>query len=112
MMNRPIIQSVDSRYDKPYFMGRWMHPPTLVLESVDASTDSVNRVGGCIHRLYVQSGCIHPPTLKLELVDASTDSTTRVDGCIHHVLISPEEELVELTRIVASSSRLTKIFSS
>ena len=44
-----------------YFLGRWMHPPTLVLgrwmhpptqklESVDASTDSINWVGGCIHR--------------------------------------------------------------
>ena len=27
-----------------------LHPPTLELESVDASTDSMYRVGGCIHR--------------------------------------------------------------
>ena len=31
--------SVDSRYDKPFFMGRLMHQPTVNQESVDASTD-------------------------------------------------------------------------
>ena len=55
-----------------------MHPSTLQLESVDASTDSTiranstNRVGGCIHRLYNQSQWMHRPTLK-QSVDAFTD---------------------------------------
>ena len=60
-----------------------MHPQTLKPESVDASTDSIYRVGRCIHRLYVQSRWMHPPTLELESVDASTDSVYRVGGCIH-----------------------------
>ena len=60
-----------------------MHPQTLKPESVDASTDSIYRVGRCIHRLYVQSRWMHPPTLELESVDASTDSVYRVGRCIH-----------------------------
>ena len=55
-IHQEVIQSVNSQHDNPYFMGRyiqswWMHPPTLVRELVDASTDSVYRVGGCINRL-------------------------------------------------------------
>ena len=50
------LQSVDSRYDKPYFMGRWMHPPTLDFESVDASTDSTLR--GNMHFFEAKVRCV------------------------------------------------------
>ena len=72
-----------------------MHRPTLYIESVDASTDSVDasidsknnfesvdasadsetRVCRCVHRLYTES------------VDASTDSIYRVGRCIHRLYI-------------------------
>ena len=66
-----------------------MHPQTLVLESVDASTDSKNIfwVCGCIRRLWYKSLWMHPQTLKLESVDASTDSKSRVGGCIHRLYL-------------------------
>ena len=65
------LQSVDSRYDKPFFMSRLMHQPTVNLESVDASTDSSSRVGWCINRLQF----------------ASTDSWTGVGWCINRLSI-------------------------
>ena len=49
------FHSVDSRHDKPYFMGQWMYPPNPVLESLDASTEtsifSCFTVGESIHQL-------------------------------------------------------------
>ena len=65
---------MDSRYDKPFFMSRLMHQPTVILESVDASTDSSSRVGWCINRLQFYSRLMHQTTLNLKSVDASTDS--------------------------------------
>ena len=59
-----------------------MHPPNLVLEPVDASTDCSFRVCGCIHWLYNHSRWMHPLTLQLKLVYASINSKTRVGGCI------------------------------
>ena len=47
----------------------------------------ISWVGGCIHRLYIQSRWMHPPTLVLESVDASTDSVHRVGGCIDRLCI-------------------------
>ena len=51
----------------------WMHPPTQIIESVDASTDS------SLESVDASTDS------KLQSVDASTDPKTRVRGCIHQL---------------------------
>ena len=45
LSTRKELNTVDSRYDKPFFMGRLINQPTVNQELVDASTDSSFTVG-------------------------------------------------------------------
>ena len=56
-----------------FFLGRKMHPVTLVLESMDASGDPNNFFIG--HQM-------HPVALKVESPETSGESKTRETGCI------------------------------
>ena len=71
-----------------------MNPPTLELESVDASTNSRTRVGECIHRLYVQSRWMHLLTLEypsfgifLEAPHTLTGTAQNPHGDDHSIFI-------------------------
>ena len=74
--NYAILYSVSGQSaGLAHFSGWWMHSPTLIFGSVDASTNSSFWVSRCIHRLekYFLGWWMHPPTLSIESVDASTN---------------------------------------